>query len=216
MDEHGLWLPVHVTFDLKRILSRVGTQKHSSRACTIASAMFLVSLHSGCPFSVAPPRTSTMTRQTPDTKIPVHGCTGQTPVSRRTLLRSTCRWAPSTTWLLHRRDLRNTSLNYSTLWAKIFVHLPVPMISTGTDFSMQGRIGQNSVSKRASTKQVLAQLALLKYWKEKHGVRLGWLMMVGKDASTCGHGEDCVSSLCESGARVLFATFDPFAPFRRA
>ena len=61
------------------------------------------------------------------------------------------------------------------------------------------------------TKQVLAQ-----HWKEKHGVRLGWLMMVGKHASTCGHGEDCISSLCGSGARVLFATFDPFAPFRRA
>ena len=66
------------------------------------------------------------------------------------------------------------------------------------------------------TKQVLAQLALLKYWKEKHGVRLGWLMMVGKHASTCGHGEDCISSLCGSGARVLVATCDPFAPFRRA
>ena len=60
------------------------------------------------------------------------------------------------------------------------------------------------------TKQVLAQLALLKYWKEKHGFRLGWLMMVGKHASTCGH------SHCGCGVRVLFATFDPFAPFRRA
>ena len=24
---------------------------------------------------------------------------------------------------------------------------------------------------------MLAQLALLKYWKEKHGIRLGWLMI---------------------------------------
>ena len=39
MDEHGIWLPVHVTFDLKGIIFRVGTQKPSSRACTIASAM---------------------------------------------------------------------------------------------------------------------------------------------------------------------------------
>ena len=37
---------------------------------------------------------------------------------------------------------------------KIFVHLPVPMISTGTDFSMQGCIGQNSVSKRASSRKI--------------------------------------------------------------
>ena len=53
------------------------------------------------------------------------------------------------------------------------------------------------------TKQVLEQLALLKYWKEKHGVRLGLLMMVGKHASTCGYGEDSIFSLCGSGARVL-------------
>ena len=52
MDEHGIWLPVHVTFDLKGIFFRVGTQKPSSRACTIAPAMILVSLHSGCPLQL--------------------------------------------------------------------------------------------------------------------------------------------------------------------
>ena len=41
-------------------------------------------------FAVAPPRTSTTTRQTPGTEIPMHGGTGQNPVSRRTFLGSTC------------------------------------------------------------------------------------------------------------------------------
>ena len=45
-------LPVHVTFDLKGIFFRVGTQKLSSRACTIAPAVILVSLHSGCPLQL--------------------------------------------------------------------------------------------------------------------------------------------------------------------
>ena len=52
MDEHGIWLPVHVPFDLKGIFFRVGTQKPSSRACTVAPAMILVSLHSGFPLQL--------------------------------------------------------------------------------------------------------------------------------------------------------------------
>ena len=47
-------------------------------------------------------------------------------------------------------------------WAKIFVHLPVPMISTGTEFSMQGCIGQNSVSMRASSRKT----QLGNFWRD--------------------------------------------------
>ena len=86
---------------------RLSTRPQSALLCGYAEA-FQPSIHNcsrhdlGQPslqlsFAVAPPRTSTTTRQTPGTEIPIHGCTGQKPVPRRTLLRSTCHWAPSNT-----------------------------------------------------------------------------------------------------------------------